>query len=349
MILYIIFFSLGTNMNNTRAAQVPEVCGSLNSGDCFVLSTEATVYCWSGKGASETERATSKTTAESLMAWNTSTTRELVEVAEGEEDETFWSSLGGKGEYSSEAALVDAPQEPRLFEISNISGSVKVEEVHNFAQEDLLDDDVMMLDTYSTVFIWIGSSANATEKKFGMDIAQKYIASASAQDGRHADTSIVTCKAGSEPPMFTCHFLGWDAESAQIFEDPYEKKMKSLSSTMSFSSKPSWAKKEETKVDVPETVKEEEVASAPETKEAAAPPVPVAKPEAAAAAPAAGTFTYAQLKGTDCEVRGQIDPKKKEEYLSDTEFSELFGMNKETFSALPAWKRKKAKVTKELF
>ena len=91
------------------------------------------------------------------------------------------------------------------------------------------------------------------------------------------------------------------------------------------------------------------VASAPETKEAAAPPVPVAKPEAAAAAPAAGTFTYAQLKGTDCEVRGQIDPKKKEEYLSDTEFSELFGMNKEAFSALPAWKRKKAKVTKELF
>jgi hypothetical protein len=338
-----LFHIRGTNTNNTRAAQVPEVCGSLNSGDCFVLSTESTVYCWSGKGASETERATAKTTGEALMAWNTTESRELVEVAEGEEDETFWSSLGGKGEYSSETVLVDAPQEPRLFEISNISGSVKVEEVHNFAQEDLLDDDVMMLDTYSTVYVWIGQQANSTEKKFGMEIAQKYVASASAVDGRDADTSIVTLKAGSEPPMFTCHFLGWDATAAQVFEDPYEKRMKSLKSTVSFANKPSWAKKETKEVDVPVTIVEEE--SAPETKEEAA-PAPPAKP---AAPPAAGAFTLAQLKGTDCEVRSQIDPKKKEEYLSDAEFAELFKMDKDSFAALPAWKRKKAKVDKGLF
>ena len=54
------------------------------------------------------------------------------------------------------------PKEARLFEISNITGTVKVDEVHNFSQEDLLDDDVMMLDTFTTVYIWIGSQAQQT-------------------------------------------------------------------------------------------------------------------------------------------------------------------------------------------
>ena len=46
----------GTDELNTRAVQVEEVAGSLNSGDCFVLLTPQVMYAWHGTGANEAER-----------------------------------------------------------------------------------------------------------------------------------------------------------------------------------------------------------------------------------------------------------------------------------------------------
>ena len=46
----------GTNAHNTRAVQVDEAAGSLNSGDCFVLLTPATLYAW--HGSARVERST---------------------------------------------------------------------------------------------------------------------------------------------------------------------------------------------------------------------------------------------------------------------------------------------------
>ena len=344
-----LFHIRGTSNVNTHAVQVEEKCTSLNSGDCFVLITPATVYSWNGKGSNESEQSTAKITSDSLSLWNTNEARTVSVIAEGEEDETFWSSVGGQGEYSSSPMLQHEPKEARLFEISNITGTVKVDEVHNFSQEDLLDDDVMMLDTFTTVYIWIGSQANATEKTAGIEIAKKYITSAAKVDGRDQDTSIVRVSAGTEPAMFTCHFLGWDHAAAAVFEDPYEKKMKALSSTMSFSSKPSWAKKK-VEVDVPITIVEED---AGETKEAAPTPAPApaapAKPVETAAAPVGGEFSYAQLKGNPCEVQSSIDAKSKEQYLSDSEFLEIFKMDKAAFAGQAGWKKTKAKKSAGLF
>ena len=36
---------------------------------------------------------------------------------------------------------------------------------------------------------------------------------------------MVTVKSGSEPTIFTCHFLGWDATAQVGFVDPYEAKV----------------------------------------------------------------------------------------------------------------------------
>ena len=41
-----------------------------------------------------------------------------------------------------------------------------------FILQDLVPEDVMLLDTYNQVFVWIGRGANDVEKKEGLQTAQ---------------------------------------------------------------------------------------------------------------------------------------------------------------------------------
>ncbi|KAK3866018.1 hypothetical protein Pcinc_028417, partial [Petrolisthes cinctipes] len=52
-----LFRVRGTCDFDTRAIQVPEVAGSLNSDDVFVLETPSQTYLWIGKGASDEEKS----------------------------------------------------------------------------------------------------------------------------------------------------------------------------------------------------------------------------------------------------------------------------------------------------
>lgn len=84
----------------------------------------------------------------------------------------------------------------------------------------------MILDTFSQVFVWIGSEANDREKEEGMKIAQEYVEKAT--DGRDEDTPIIEVHSGDEPSMFTCNFVGWDPKQTAKFVDPYEAKLQEL-------------------------------------------------------------------------------------------------------------------------
>lgn len=144
-------------------------------------------------------------------------------------------------------------------------GTVRCDEIYDFAQNDLLDDDVMLLDTFSAVFVWVGSHANASEQASAMSIAQEYISSATDGElslgprpirydamvctqnfkrrileinlplllltqGRESDVPIIRISAGSEPAMFTQYFNGWDSALAETltYVDPYEVKRAAL-------------------------------------------------------------------------------------------------------------------------
>jgi len=148
--------------------------------------------------------------------------RPFEHVQEGGESEDFWAILGGKADYPKVSKIEYAVVEPRLFVLSDISGGLKAEEIRNFSQIDLVNDDVALLDGFYELFLWIGSGSNEHEKKLVEETARKYLES--AKDGRNSnDCTVCTIFAGKETLNFTKYFKGWDWNLSELndYKDPY--------------------------------------------------------------------------------------------------------------------------------
>ena len=225
-----LFHIKGTTDLNTYAVQVEEKATSLNSADCFVLMTPTTAFAWNGRGSNEDEKLVCEATANKLAGdYQGTGGRTVTVIDEGSEPEEFWTTLGGKTDYLEMPPGEDQPRDPRLFWASTETGCFRVEEIDDYAQDDLIDDDVMILDTYTQIFIWIGSNATEEEKREAQLAAIKYIDA--ADDGRSSsEIPIIQVKSGEEPIMFTNQFHGWDANLAerQKFADPYAAKLKEM-------------------------------------------------------------------------------------------------------------------------
>uniref|UniRef100_A0A9J8CX03 Scinderin like b n=1 Tax=Cyprinus carpio carpio TaxID=630221 RepID=A0A9J8CX03_CYPCA len=192
----------------TRAVEVSHTlntvepsASNLNTNDIFVLKSPDCVFVWKGAGASEEEMVAAKYVVSVLGGQST-------DVAEGKEPAGFWSAVGGKKEYQTSPTLRNMVKPPRLFGCSNKTGRLVVEEVPgDFTQSDLATDDVMLLDTWDQIFLWIGKEANEVEKTESPKIAKDYVES--DPSGRRG-LPITTIKQGAEPPTFTGWFQAWD-------------------------------------------------------------------------------------------------------------------------------------------
>ncbi|XP_051725049.1 scinderin like b [Ctenopharyngodon idella] len=196
----------------TRAVEVEPSASNLNTNDVFVLKSPDCVFVWKGAGASEEEMVAAKYVVSVLDKKST-------DVAEGKEPAGFWSALGGKKEYQTSSTLRNMVKPPRLFGCSNKTGRLVVEEVPgDFTQADLATDDVMLLDTWDQIFLWIGNEANEVEKTESPKIAKDYVDS--DPSGRRG-LPITTIKQGAEPPTFTGWFQAWDSKMWDT--DPLER------------------------------------------------------------------------------------------------------------------------------
>ncbi|XP_051552635.1 gelsolin-like [Myxocyprinus asiaticus] len=205
---------------HTRAVEVDAVASSLNSNDAFVLVIPSGSKLWLGQGTSNVEKNGAQKLSGILGV-------ELSEISEGAEGDDFWSALGGKAEYCTSERLKNKmdTHPPRLFACSNKTGTFLIEEVPGeMTQEDLAPDDIMILDTWDQVFIWIGNEANEEEKNEAVTSAAKYIETDPAN--RDKRTPIVTVKQGFEPPTFTGWFLGWEHDFWS--SDPLQRAMADL-------------------------------------------------------------------------------------------------------------------------
>jgi hypothetical protein len=194
---------------NIKAVQVEYKARNLNSNDVFIVvytnkSTQnQSYYIWCGKGSTGDEREAAKTL---LLAQK----KEPEMVIESQERDEFWQALDGKQAYNSEKRLQYASHAPiaRLFEVSNASGKIQVNEIYQFTQDDLNTNDVMILDAWDTIFIWVGSNSNKMEREESERIVFDYLKSDPSQRG--TDLPIFKVKQGIEPPIFTGFFGPWD-------------------------------------------------------------------------------------------------------------------------------------------
>jgi hypothetical protein len=297
-----LFHIKGTSALNTRGVQVAEVASSLNSGDCFTLLTPNTVYIWKGTGASAEEQKVAANITAIIQG-----SRKVVKVDEGKEPAAFWDTLGGKTEYASGKDLGDEAKEPRLFQLTTAGDGFTVTEVFNFNQDDLIKDDVMLLDTFTEVFVWLGSDCSREEKDLSIKTALEYVAN--APDGRSKDTPVFKIIAGAEPPNFTAHFLGWDAKKACDFSDQYLKALSAMK------------------------------AAGTTTTRATSDDIGY-KPWAT---------TVVSLDDLKAGKVANVDPSKKELYLSDEVFKKLFATTKKEWEPRPAWKKNAEKKKHGLF
>uniref|UniRef100_A0A672J4Z6 Adseverin-like n=1 Tax=Salarias fasciatus TaxID=181472 RepID=A0A672J4Z6_SALFA len=196
----------------TRVVEVEATASNLNTNDVFVLKTVEHLFVWRGLGATDEEMDASKHVVGFLGGSPTA-------VSEGKEPANFWSALGGKKEYQTSKSLRNMVKPPRLFGCSNKIGRLIVEEVPgDFTQSDLATDDVMLLDTWDQIFLWVGKDANEVERKGAPKIAKEYVDSDPA--GR-SGLPITTIKQGAEPPTFTGWFQAWDPKMWDT--DPLER------------------------------------------------------------------------------------------------------------------------------
>uniref|UniRef100_A0A2I3HQD0 Gelsolin n=1 Tax=Nomascus leucogenys TaxID=61853 RepID=A0A2I3HQD0_NOMLE len=172
-------------------------------------------------GASEAEKKGAQELLRVLRA-------QPVQVAEGSEPDGFWEALGGKAAYRTSPRLKDKKMDahpPRLFACSNKIGRFVIEEVPGeLMQEDLATDDVMLLDTWDQVFVWVGKDSQEEEKTEALTSAKRYIETDPANRDRR--TPITMVKQGFEPPSFVGWFLGWDDDYWSV--DPLDRAMAEL-------------------------------------------------------------------------------------------------------------------------
>uniref|UniRef100_A0A2D4MNQ7 HP domain-containing protein n=2 Tax=Micrurus TaxID=8634 RepID=A0A2D4MNQ7_9SAUR len=345
-----LFQVRGTDEFNTKTVEVPARASSLNSNDVFLLKTNQVCYLWCGKGCSGDEREMAKTVADVISKWDKQT------VLEGQEPAEFWFALGGKAPYASGKRFQErVPHyQARLFECSNQTGRFIMTEIVDFGQDDLDEEDVMLLDTWEEIFLWIGKTANSYEKTESVSAAKEYLKNHPA--GRDVATPIIIIKQGHEPLNFTGWFTAWDPYKWSDGKS-YEQMKSSLGdvsaiseitmdlknanfSHRSSSNKPVTANAE---ISVARSsLQDDQTLTHSSNCYNANTPLQEANET--------GRFPRDLLiNKTVDELPEGVDPTKKEYFLSDAEFLDIFGKTKDAFYQMPTWKQQNEKKRFGLF
>jgi hypothetical protein len=204
---------------NVRVKDVAVSNTSLNTGDVFILDMGLNLFLYFGEHSNKAERSKGLDVINKIRNDDRGGRAVITLLSDDPQNETFWSTLGGfinvtnAGDSDSTA---DA-QVSKLFRISDDSGAVTFTQVTyetgKLNKTLLNSSDAFLLDNLSELFLWVGKSASAEEKKSGMSYAVKYL----SDNGYPNNTSISKMNEGTESPKFISNFNVWNPPKPMTF------------------------------------------------------------------------------------------------------------------------------------
>ncbi|XP_056289651.1 villin-1 isoform X2 [Pseudoliparis swirei] len=352
-----LFQVRGTNELNTKSTEVLARAASLNTNDVFLLKTNHICYLWYGKGCSGDERVMGRAMSDVLSK------QDKQVVMEGQEPAELWVALGGKAPYACDKRLQveEPPHSPRLFECSNQIGQFRMTEVEDYAQGDLDEEDVMLLDTWEEIFFWVGNLANQYETKEAWNSAQEYLRTHPA--GRDLDTPIIIVKQGYEPPTFTGWFNAWDTHKwsdlqnfnpnkspVGVSRGGYRAPGGPTSSPPGHRFQGGDLSPRPSTPTSPSTQRSQNSVSMNMSPSSSFNP---SSPGGGTVSPSAGSSgMYMNPELIDNKSPGElqkVNPSQREDALSDLEFENVVGTTRSAFKRLPSWRQTDLKKKAGLF
>ncbi|KAM6176834.1 villin-like protein [Erethizon dorsatum] len=347
-----LFHVQGTESHNTRTLEVPARASSLSSSDIFLLVTADACYLWFGKGCNGDQREMARMVVTVISGNNKET------VLEGQEPPHFWEVLGGRAPYPSKRLPGEASSfQPRLFECSSQMGCLVLTEVVFFSQEDLDKYDIILLDTWQEVFLWLGEAAGEWKKE-AVAWGREYLKTHPA--GRSLDTPIVLVKQGHEPPTFTGWFFTWDPYkwmNNQSYEEVMEGSLGSGSAISEITREiteitPSqWQGNRRTGPSALLALKGSRDSSQMERELGPSTSTRIASTRTSASSCVSDTCSAVSrnlprerlMHQAASDLPPGVDPARREFYLSDSDFQDIFGKSKEEFYSMAKWKQQQEK------
>uniref|UniRef100_A0A0D3ALH6 HP domain-containing protein n=1 Tax=Brassica oleracea var. oleracea TaxID=109376 RepID=A0A0D3ALH6_BRAOL len=214
-----LFRVQGSGPENMQAIQIEAVSTGLNSYYCYILHGDSTVFTWRGNLTSSDDQELMERMLD-LIKPNENTKAQK----EGSESEQFWKLLGGKSEYPSQKIKKDGESDPHLFSCTFSNENLKVTEIFNFTQDDLMTEDIFILDCHTEIFVWVGQQVDPKKKPKSLAIGEKFLKHDFLLENLASETPIYIVTEGNEPPFFT-RFFTWDSSKSAMHGNSFQKKL----------------------------------------------------------------------------------------------------------------------------
>ncbi|WOG96873.1 hypothetical protein DCAR_0416211 [Daucus carota subsp. sativus] len=214
-----LFRVQGTGPENMQAIQVEAVASSLNSSYCYILHDASSVFTWFGINTSADDQELADRFVD-LIKPDVQSSRTQ---KEGVELEQFWDLLGGKSKYPSKKVGRVAESDPHLFSCS-FSTDLKVTEIYNFDQDDLMTEEIFILDCHSNIFVWVGQEIISKHRKDALSIGEKFIERDCLLENLSPRTTLYIVTEGGEPMYFT-RFFKWDSNKSAMHGNSFQRRL----------------------------------------------------------------------------------------------------------------------------